>query len=206
VGSVGNCIDIADAVLAVAGDGCLRGFLDDNPEARGATIAGLPVLGPLAMAREIDGVDFVFGIGSSTSYRVKQALIERLGVGNERFATIVHPSACISSSASIELGSVILANCTICANARIGRHVMMLPNCVVGHDSSIGDFTVLAASVVVSGKVAIEPNCYIGATAALREGVRIGAGALVGMGSIVVADIGSGITVAGVPARQVGQS
>lgn len=204
IGSTGNCIDIADAVRASAG--YIRGFLDDNPSAWGTVTGGAPVLGPLSLARELVDVSFVCGIGSPRSYRGKRALIERLGISEDRFATVVHPSAAVSGVAQIERGSVILANCTICANVRVGRHVMMLPNCVVGHDSTLGDYTVMAAGVVVSGNVEVDENCYLGAAVSVRDGLRLGSGALVGMGSVVVADIDPGSIVAGVPARAIGNS
>ena len=205
VGATGNCLDIADAVAAQhdagRGDFVVAGFLDDDPARQGQTIAGFPVLGPISAAANFSDTMFVCGIGSPKSFRLKSELIARLGVPAERFATLVHPAACVSRSALIGPGTVILGNATICANVRIGAHVMMLPNCVVGHDTVINDYCIFAAGVTVSGMVTIARGCYIGAGSTVREGVSIGKGALVGMGAVAVRDMAAGTWVAGNPAR-----
>ena len=205
IGAIGNCLDIADAVVAQRDAGrddfTLAGFLDDVPARQGQTIAGLPVLGPLAKAANFSDAMFVCGIGSPTSYQVKKDILARLGLPALRFATVVHPAACVSPSATLGPGTVILGNSTICANVRIGAHVMLLPNCVVGHDTAIADYCIFAAGVTVSGMVTIEAGCYTGAGSVIRESVTIGAGALVGMGSVVTRDVAAGSRMVGNPAR-----
>jgi acetyltransferase-like isoleucine patch superfamily enzyme len=47
-------------------------------------------------------------------------------------------------------------------------------------------------------------GCYLGIGSVIRDHVRIGDHAIVGMGAVVVADVASGQTVLGVPARPVG--
>ncbi len=205
VGAVGNCLDIADAIAAQrdAGRGnfAVAGFLDDDPARQGQTIAGFPVLGAISAAADFPDAMFVCGVGSPKSFQSKAQLIARLGVPAERFATVVHPAACVSRSAVLGPGTVILGNATICANVRIGAHVMMLPNCVVGHDTVINDYCIFAAGVTVSGMVKLASGCYVGAGSIIRENISIGGGALVGMGTVVVRDVAAGIRVAGNPAR-----
>jgi acetyltransferase-like isoleucine patch superfamily enzyme len=53
--------------------------------------------------------------------------------------------------------------------------------------------------------VVVERGAAIGSGAVVLGGVRIGAGALVGAGAVVTADVAAGATVAGVPARLLGQ-
>jgi sugar O-acyltransferase (sialic acid O-acetyltransferase NeuD family) len=206
LGSSANCLDILDAVRAVnahAGTTLFEpvGFLDDVAGRHGDIVDGLPVLGPLALASEMTDLLFVNGIGSWRSFRSKNRLIERLGIPRERFATIVHPHAVLASSAVVGAGTIILGNTTLCANVRIGSHVMMLPNCVVGHDSRIGDFATLAAGVMVSGCVGINKGCYIGAGASIRDHVTLGDNALLGMGAVLLCDMPAESIFAGNPAR-----
>lgn len=206
LGSVGNCLDIVEAVCAsneVPGCGGLElvGFLDDDRERQGTSVHGLPVLGPLSSAVEFPEAAFVNGIGSPGNHTRKAEIIGRTGLATERFATVVHPSAAIGASARIGRGVTILGNVTVNANVTIGDHVMILPNCVIGHDSVIGDYSTLAAGVTVSGAVNVGASCYLGAGAAIKDGVRVGDRALLGMGSALIKDMPPDTDFAGNPAR-----
>ena len=49
----------------------------------------------------------------------------------------------------------------------------------------------------------IEDDVWIGARALVRSGVRVGRGAIIAMGAVVVADVEPYTIVAGVPARKI---
>lgn len=206
VGAIGICLDILDAVRARGGEDAYApdlnpiGFLDDG-HAAGEIVDGLPVLGGLADAVKFPKALFVNGIGSPRSFRNKPQLIERLGVGRDRFATVVHPRASISPNAIVGAGTAILANCTVNTGVTIGEQVLMLPNCVIGHGSRVGDFGTLAAGVVVSGSVNIGETTYMGAAACVRDSISIGARTLIGMGAVVINDAPDGAVLVGNPAR-----
>lgn len=201
IGSHGNALDVLDALEALPGSFALLGFLDDA-RPKGEFVHGFPILGSITDTSAPKNCVFVNAIGSPKSFRRKPALIDKLGVSPDRFATVVHPSAVISPSARIGRGTVILGNCTICANVGIGHHVMMLPNCVVGHDSVVEDFVTFAAGVTVSGSVRIGRASYLGAGSTLRDRISVGEGALLGMGAALVSDAPPGAVMAGVPARR----
>lgn len=205
LGAAGNSLEILDAVLDSA-DVCgpshleVLGFLDDDPSTLGRQINGFPVLGGLARARELSQALFVNGIGSTRTYKRKPDIIDRLEIPDDRFATVVHPSAVVSRSATIGVGTVVLQNAVVSSGATLGRHVLVLPLTVISHDARVDDFATIAGGAAISGHVHLGRACYVGTNASLREGVRIGDGALVGMGSVVLRDVPADTTVAGVPA------
>jgi len=55
------------------------------------------------------------------------------------------------------------------------------------------------------GQICIGKGAYIGAAAIILPGVTVGDGAVVGAGAVVTRDVLPGTTVAGVPARPLGQ-
>lgn len=201
LGAIGNCLDIAEAILANGDNFDLLGFLDDGLPQGQLTPLGVPVLGHLADVHKFPHAKVVNGIGSPANFRHKRAILQRLGLTSERFATVVHPSCVISPSATLGCGSVVLSNCSIGFGARIGDHVLVLQNSVIGHDASVGDESTLAAGVRLSGRVIVEEGCYLGCGACFREGVRVGAHSLIGMGSVVIRDVPLGGVSYGNPAR-----
>jgi len=116
----------------------------------------------------------------------------KLGLIDDRFATLVHPSCAIAPSTVIGSGSILLAGVVATADVELGRHVVAMPNTVFTHDDRVGDFVTFGAHALVAGRVSIGAGTYIGAGAKVRESLTIGAGALVGMGSVVTHDIPAG--------------
>lgn len=206
LGTGGNCIDILDTIHDINASKrkalyeCV-GFLDDNPGNWGKEHHGVPVLGSLSLAQNYPDHFFVNGIGSERNFWKKKSIIAKTNIPDERFETVIHPSASVSSMASLGYGSVVFQNVTITSNVTIGRHVIILPNSVISHDDVIGDYTCIAGGVCVSGEVTVGNSCYLGTNSAIRSNVRIGDYCLVGMGSVVLSDIEENQVVVGNPAR-----
>lgn len=206
LGTGGNCLDIYDAALAInrqAGKTvyeCL-GLLDDNRATHGTEISGLRVLGSLADAAKFPDAVFVNGIGSPTSFWRKADILAGTGLPLERFETIVHPQASVSSLAKLGRGVAVLPGVSIAACAEVGNHVILLQGSIISHHCRIGDYSCIASGACLSGNVDVAPFCYIGANASLRGGVKLGTRSLVGMGAAVLHDVPENHVVAGNPAK-----
>ena len=72
---------------------------------------------------------------------------------------------------------------------------------VIGHDAHLGRNAVIPGVVTVLGFVTVEEGAYIGVNACLRNRIRIGKNAFVGMGAVVTKSVDEGVTVIGNPAK-----
>jgi len=206
LGTGGNSIDIADTIEDINDDKRqynLIGFFDDNPELVNREVDTYPVLGSLSKesAEKFKSAFFINGIGSPKTYVRKKEIISKLQVPLSRFVNIIHPSSIVSRRAQLGCGIAILQNCTVNVYAKICNHVIMLCNSAVEHHAVVGDYCCICGGVIIAGNVRIEESCYLATGVILRDGIAIGSGTLVGMGSVVVNDIDKNQTVIGVPAK-----
>ena len=200
-----NLVDTMRDENAAAGRELWRpiGFLDDEPTRRGSSYYGLPILCGLHEAGRFGGAFFINAIGSTKSAVLKPQLIARTGIPADRFITLRHPSAYVSSSAMIGFGTAIAQQCVVMANAVIGMHVKTLPLATISYGATIGDYSTIAGGAVVAADVRIGRCVYVGANAAIREQITIGDDVILGMGAMVARDIPSGTVAVGIPARPI---
>jgi 2,3,4,5-tetrahydropyridine-2,6-dicarboxylate N-acetyltransferase len=92
--------------------------------------------------------------------------------------------------------------------AVIGDGTMIDMGAVLGGRATVGKHCHIGAGAVLAGvieppsatPVVVEDNVLIGANAVVLEGVRIGKGAVVAAGAVVIDDVPENAVVAGVPA------
>lgn len=133
----------------------------------------------------------------------RERLAARYDAAGLKAATLVHPSASIGPDVLLGAGSIVCAQASLTTNITVGRHVHIDRVVTIGHDAVIEDFVTLHPAGVVSGAVRIGTRARMGTNASVLQGLRLGADAVIGAGSVVTRDVAEGSTVLGVPARPV---
>ena len=190
---------LVEEINAVSPEWRLLGFLDDM--AKGSTVEGYPILGPIEHVAELgQHVHLTCAIGDS---RLRKRLVDKLAESGRRFATLIHPSVLKSAYVSIGEGSTICAGTILTTNISIGKHCLLNLDCKVGHDSTLGDFTSCMPAVNIAGDVIIKQGCYFGLNACVINQKRVGEWSIIGAGAAVVKDIPARSLAVGVPAMPI---
>lgn len=204
VGGAGHgreLLDIVDACNAAQATWRVLGVVDDDPARRDLVEArGSRFLGDLDELAEADA-RYLLGIGSE---RVRAELDDRLTGLGLTAATVLHPAATVGSANDLNPGIVLFPGARVTTNVTLGRHTHLNVNASVSHDCVVGDHTTISPGAVVAGSCRIGDRVLVGAGATILQGRTVGDDAVVGAGAVVVDDVPSGVTVVGVPARQIG--
>jgi sugar O-acyltransferase (sialic acid O-acetyltransferase NeuD family) len=199
-GGAQELLDIIDAINAIRPTWEPIGFLDDIKPI-GSRHLGIEVLGVLRDAARYPACSFTNAIGSEKNHRQRPVILATTGLAVDRFVTLVHPGASVSTRARLGRGVWVNFGASISGGTTIGDHVTIGPGVIIGHDAVVEDFTCLALRATLTGFARVGRACYLGAGSVVRPHVHIHVGALVGMGSVVIRDVPPGTTVVGNPAH-----
>ena len=176
-------------------------FVDDAASAE--VINGLEVKSYERFLREESPKKVVIAIADG---KIREKLAVKCVADDLEFFTITADEHVCMRNVIIGAGAIFSPFTTLTSNIQIGRHFHCNIGSYVEHDCVIGDYVTFAPGVKCNGNVHIDDHAYIGSGAVLTQGtpdkpLRIGAGAVVGMGAVVTKDVAAGAVVVGNPAR-----
>lgn len=123
------------------------------------------------------------GVGDNAT---RQTLFEKVRLHGFSVATLIHPSSTISSSATLEVGTVVMPHVVVNASAFVGQGVILNTGCIVEHECVVEDFAHISPQVALGGNVTVGRFTHIGIGTSVIQGIRIGANTIIGAGSVVV--------------------
>lgn len=156
--------------------------------------------------REDDGLDqvlksydrVVVTTGSSELYEKKISMLVSLKVS---FAVIAHPTAVMSPLPRIIEGCAMHPYTVIDAYTSIGAGCIINTQADTEHDCMVEGFVNICPKVSIADRMVVRRRTFLGIGYIIIDGVRIGAGATMGAGVIMIRDMPDHTAVTGVPAK-----
>jgi sugar O-acyltransferase (sialic acid O-acetyltransferase NeuD family) len=180
-------------------------FLDDSFPTHTMTGAW-PIIGPTSEGGSLPASmlaksrtdEFIVAIGNATT---RLRLIDQLRQSGCKIATVVHPSAVVSSHVTLENGIAILAGACVNIGTRLGTGVILNTGSTVDHDCQLAEGVHVCPGAHLAGSVIVGRRTWIGVGACVRHGISLGDDVTIGAGAAVVSNIPDGALAVGVPAR-----
>ncbi|MEO1236855.1 MAG: acetyltransferase [Planctomycetota bacterium] len=141
---------------------------------------------------------FIPAVGDNAA---RLRLLKRLDEAGRALATVVHPGALVSPSATIGRGVYVGPVAVVGPEARLGDAVIVNSAAVVEHHADLAPGVHVAPAAALAGRVTLGRATLVGLGAKVLPGVTLGDRCVVGAGAVVTRDHPDDTTLTGVPAR-----
>lgn len=183
------------------------GFLNDRET---EPINGSPIIGKIdkeTVHNYLNDPDVYFFytlISVKLNFNFLHKLLD-LEIPEERFATLVHPTAVVSKYAKIGFGTCIQPFVSVGPNVNIGNHVQIYAQSLIGHGAILDNYSYVANNACIGADVHLKEGAYLGTNATTLEFVSLGKWSITGIGAVVLKDVADYAKMVGNPARQIGE-
>jgi len=183
------------------------GIYDDFSNTKN-TVSGINIIGPLDQVyvdyqNKLFDLLFIAVGYSRMDYRART--FDRFK-GKIPFVNIVHKSCIIDSTAKLGEGVFLFPGVILDHNVEIKNNVLVNLGVTIAHDSTIGEHSFLAPNVSVAGFVFINKLTFLGINSTIIDNITLCSNVLVASGAVVVKNIETEGSYAGVPAKKLNKN
>lgn len=181
VGMGGHGRSVAEAVL-LRDHYTLTAFLDDAAR-QSQQLCGYPVWGTTEMLEDCrNRVDVVVvAIGNNVLRETLQQRVQTVGMS---LATVIHPAAIVSPSATVGQGSAIMAGAVVGTGAQLGEGVIVNSGAVIDHDCVVESFGHLGVNAGMAGASVLGRGAWMPVGSVLTYGAKVPSGRILRAGEV----------------------
>ncbi len=188
-------------VMRAAGEHKPVGFVDADPSLAGKRVGGIPVLGPPNQLRKLRQQKIARAFVAIGDNRTRQQYMAMLRENGFELVNAIHPSATVSVTAVLGENVLVAAGAVVGTESRVADGVIVNTAAVVDHECEVDECAHLCPGSHLAGRVRIGAGALIGLGANVIQCRTVGSFATVGAGAVVITDIPEFATAVGVPAR-----
>ena len=140
-------------------------------------------------------------VPDNASIHRRRVVREARADGFSVFHSHIDATASVAETALIGRGCFVDTMAGVGGAVQIDDFVTLCWSSSVGHHCVVEDYVTVGPNAVIASSGHLCEGCYIGAGSSARPGIRVGKGAIVGAGSVLVKDVEPYTVVAGNPAK-----
>ncbi len=175
----------------------IKGFIDDNLNSLNGYKCDYEVIGSINDWIPLENEVFALAIANP---QTKEKIVGVMKQKGAVFTDVIHPTAKICDFSEHGEGLVMYPNSSLSPNSKVGNFVTLLSS-GVPHDAIIEDFVTISSYCGLTRGIHISKRVYLANHVSILPNIKIGDDAYIGMGSVVIRNVGVGKKVFGNPAR-----
>jgi sugar O-acyltransferase (sialic acid O-acetyltransferase NeuD family) len=169
---------------------------------------GLPVIAFEDIESEFSPYDYSFfaPMTHRGMNKERERIYNEIKIKRYKLINYISSKATVFNNLSIGDNCFILEDNTIQPFVTIGSNTILWSGNHIGHHSKICDHVFITSQVVISGNCVVEPFCFIGVNAALKENIVLGEASFIAMGSSITLNTEPFSVYSGNPAKRIDMS
>jgi len=181
----------------------VQGFFDSNSSLKDTVINGYPVLGcvsqlPAYMDNHKETAIFV-PLGDN---KRRVQLLQKYEKNGYELPSFVHKSVHLHDNVVLGKSVYILPSTNVMPYTVIGDYTMISMGVNIAHHVAISEGCFFSQGCNIGASINIDKNAYFGMAASVMTGVEhIGAGALIGVGAVVIRSVPPQAVIVGNPGK-----
>lgn len=181
----------------------VQGFFDSNPSLKDTVIIGYPVLGCVSELPDYmdDHKETAIFVPLGDNKRRVQ-LLQLFENSGYELPSFVHETVHLHDNVILGKSVYILPSTNIMPYTVIGNYTMISMGVNIAHHVVISEGCFLSQGCNIGASINIAENVYFGMASSIMTGVEtIGAGALIGVGAVVIRSVPSKAVIVGNPGK-----
>jgi sugar O-acyltransferase (sialic acid O-acetyltransferase NeuD family) len=191
-------------ILLASKEAEVIGFVDDDISKKNLLISGLPVLGQMSDIPDLKSrLGINAGIVAIGHNAQRRELADKLKAYGLELINAIHPSVIIDGDVEIGKGNYLAQGVILVTGTKVGNCVNIHTGTTIDHDNVLEDGVNIGPGVHTAGRVHIEQDAFLGTGCNVIPDIKIGKGAILGAGTVVIRNVRPSVKMVGNPAQEI---